>query len=106
MVSSSTESSSYLECGDHGVIRVLLLAGAKAVEGNGAGGLELRGGDDGNTYGECECAHSQDDSNLQKWTPSVSFLPHAGSDFLSAARWPPQFLLRPLQIQGPGLCLA
>jgi len=96
---SSAESSSYLECGDHGVVSLLLLAGAKAVEGNGAGSLELRGGDEGNAHGECERAHSQDDGNLRKWTPSVSSLPHAGSDFLSADRWPPQFLLRASQIQ-------
>lgn len=55
---------SHLEGGHDGVFSILLFAGAEAVQGDGAGGLELRGGDEGNAHGKRQGANSQDDGDL------------------------------------------
>lgn len=54
----------YLEIGHNTVVSVLLLSRAKAIEGNGTGSLELRGGDQGDAHSERKGTHSEHNSKL------------------------------------------
>ena len=57
----------YLKSSDHRVVGLLLLAGADAVQGNGAGNLEIRGWNKCHAHGECQGADRKHDSKLERW---------------------------------------
>jgi len=57
-------ASEGLEGGHDGVLGVLLLTRAKAVERDGAGSLKLGGRDEGHAHSEGHGAHGEDDGQL------------------------------------------